>query len=109
TECEAGVDGGWDGCETGVKSPGRGADGGVGGCSGEVCGDIRGLVGGAVASAPGGRRRTCGPSRRALVRGPRGVVCWTTSGGFGLGWGVSVGNPFEDLDVTVTIEDQRGP
>lgn len=47
--------------------------------------------------------------------GPTSIGCefWAAavpaSGGFGLGWGVSVGNPFEDLDVTVTIEDLRGP
>jgi hypothetical protein len=28
-------------------------------------------------------------------------------GGFGLGWGLSVGNPF-DLEVTITFEDMRG-
>lgn len=45
--------------------------------------------------------------------GPTSIGCefWATSvpasGGFGLGWGVSVGNPF-DLEVTVTIEDMRG-
>ncbi|MCX4247527.1 IgGFc-binding protein [Paraliomyxa miuraensis] len=45
--------------------------------------------------------------------GPTSIGCefWATavpaSGGAGLGWGVSVGNPF-DLDVTVTIEDLRG-
>ena len=45
--------------------------------------------------------------------GPTSIGCefWAAAvpaaGGFGLGWGVSVGNPF-DLDVTVTIEDERG-
>ncbi|MEM9461714.1 MAG: IgGFc-binding protein, partial [Myxococcota bacterium] len=46
--------------------------------------------------------------------GPTSIGCefWAASvpasGGQGLGWGVSVGNPF-DFDVQVTIEDQRGP
>ena len=46
--------------------------------------------------------------------GPTSIGCefWATSvpvgGGFGLGWGISVGNPF-DFEVTVTIEDMRGP
>lgn len=45
--------------------------------------------------------------------GPTSIGCefWATavpaSGGFGLGWGISVGNPF-DFEVTVTLEDQRG-
>ncbi len=46
--------------------------------------------------------------------GPTSIGCefWATAvpaaGGFGLGWGISVGNPFDDLDATVTIEDLRG-
>jgi hypothetical protein len=46
--------------------------------------------------------------------GPTSIGCefWATavpaSGGFGLGWGISVGNPF-DFEVTVTFEDLRGP
>lgn len=46
--------------------------------------------------------------------GPTSIGCefWATAvpavAGTDLGWGVSVGNPFEDLDVTVTIEDMRG-
>lgn len=45
--------------------------------------------------------------------GPTSIGCefWATSvpaaGGFGLGWGISVGNPF-DFEVTVTLEDMRG-
>lgn len=47
--------------------------------------------------------------------GPTSIGCefWAAavpaSGGAGLGWGVSVGNPFEDRSVTITIEDLRGP
>lgn len=45
--------------------------------------------------------------------GPTSIGCefWATAvpaaAGFGLGWGVSVGNPF-DFEVTVTLEDMRG-
>ncbi|MCA9708108.1 MAG: IgGFc-binding protein [Myxococcales bacterium] len=48
--------------------------------------------------------------------GPTSIGCefWAAAvpgagGAGGMGWGISVGNPFDDLDVTVTIEDLRGP
>jgi len=48
--------------------------------------------------------------------GPTSIGCefWAASvpilggAGGGLGWGISVGNPFDDIVVTVTIEDHRG-